>query len=324
MFINHNTREVTAKIVYYGPGLSGKTTNLQYIFSITNPRSRGELISIQTDSERTLFFDLLPLEVGVIDGYQTKFQLYTVPGQVFYHSTTKLVLKGADGIVFVADSQELKTQGNIESFKRLETSLAEYNMDIRDIPLVFQYNKRDLSQVVPLEELNRVMNPFDYPYFLAVATKGKGVLETLRGVSAAVLTKIRRMLEYPPANLQDIPSSPVPPVTDTVKAMETVFSVTPEMENIQQSFEGLNDIRIEEEDLTLESPQERDSELPDILDALERLKDKTRVTVIKKIPISDSELIIDIKDKDSKVLQSVPISLNPETKKVTLVLDVKE
>lgn len=196
MFINHSSKEVTAKIVYYGPGLSGKTSNLQYIFSVTNPRSRGQLVSIETDIERTLFFDLLPINVGLVKGYQTKFQLYTVPGQVFYDSTRKLVLKGADGVVFVCDSQELMKEANIESFRNLQTNLEEHNQDINEIPLVFQYNKRDLSSTLSIDDLNQTINYLKHPFFPAIATEGQGVIETLREISAIILKRIKILLEH--------------------------------------------------------------------------------------------------------------------------------
>jgi small GTP-binding protein len=197
MFINHSSKEVTAKIVYYGPGLSGKTTNLQYIFSITNPKTRGELISIETEIERTLFFDLLPINVGSINGYQAKFQLYTVPGQVFYDSTRRLVLKGADGIVFVADSQELMKTANLESLENLKKNLIAHKLDINDIPMVVQYNKRDLNNTLPTEDLNRFINSqLQCPFFSAVATEGDGVIETLRAISSLILTRIKGLLDH--------------------------------------------------------------------------------------------------------------------------------
>ncbi len=194
MFINHSSREVTAKIVYYGPGLSGKTTNLQYIFSVTNPKTRGELVSIETEIDRTLFFDLLPINVGLVNGYQTKFQLYTVPGQIFYDATRKLVLKGADGIVFVIDSQELREQASLESYENLITNLGSYNVDINQIPLVFQFNKRDLKNISTIERLKKIFNITDTPCFEAVATDGTGVLETLREISTLTLRKIKILI----------------------------------------------------------------------------------------------------------------------------------
>lgn len=203
MFINHSAREVTAKIVYYGPGLSGKTTNLQYIFSVTNPKTRGELISIETEIERTLFFDLLPVNVGLINGYQTKFQLYTVPGQVFYDSTRKLVLKGADGVVFVADSQELMKQANLDSLENLKINLDGHKIDINDLPTVLQYNKRDLNNTLSVDELNEYLNPNKLPSYAATATIGEGVIETLRGISSLILKRIRLLLENKPPEQQN-------------------------------------------------------------------------------------------------------------------------
>ena len=196
MFINHTAREVTAKIVYYGPGLSGKTTNLQYIFSITNEKTRGKLVSIETNIERTLFFDLLPINVGLIKGYRAKFQLYTVPGQVFYNSTRKMVLKGVDGIVFVADSQTLMEQSNIDSYKNLQQNLSEYNRNIDDIPFVIQYNKRDLSHIFSLDNLNTKLNPDNkYEYFESIAIEGKGVIETLRKITGLTLLMIKESID---------------------------------------------------------------------------------------------------------------------------------
>ena len=206
MFINHSSKEVTAKIVFYGPGLSGKTTCLQYIFSVTNPNTRGELISIETEIERTLFFDLLPVNVGLVKGYQTKFQLYTVPGQVFYDSTRKLVLKGADGIVFVADSQKIMEQPNLDSMENLKTNLSSHKQDISEIPMIFQYNKRDLNNIFSIEELNKILNPRDLPFFGSIATKGKGVLEALRAISSLILGKIKHLLDQ---TEEDLAATPV-------------------------------------------------------------------------------------------------------------------
>lgn len=195
MFVNHSLKQVTAKIVYYGPGLSGKTTNLQYIFSVTNPKTRGELVSIETEIERTLFFDLLPLNVGIVKDYQTKFQLYTVPGQIFYDSTRKLVLKGADGIVFVVDSQSLREQAGLESFENLKGNLSAYNIDIKELPLVYQFNKRDLDSISSVDRLKKAFNIVDSPYFEAVATDGVGVIETLKEISSLTLKKVIKLID---------------------------------------------------------------------------------------------------------------------------------
>jgi len=195
MLINHASKQVTAKIVYYGPGLSGKTTNLQYIFSVTHPRSRGELVSMETEIERTIFFDLLPMNVGMIKGYQTKFQLYTVPGQVFYDSTRKLVLRGADGIVFVVDSQDLMKKANIDSLENLKENISFYGGRVDDLPVVFQYNKRDLKNILPIDEISHDINLWSRPWNEAVARTGQGVIETLRQISNLTLIKIRETLD---------------------------------------------------------------------------------------------------------------------------------
>ena len=192
VFFNYATMQMAAKIVYYGPGLCGKTTNLQQIYQKTSSKSRGEMVSLETETDRTLFFDLLPLDVGNIAGFKTRFQLYTVPGQVFYNSTRKLVLRGVDGIVFVADSQVPMLDANLESFHNLRANLAELGLNIDEIPLVFQYNKRDLKNVLPVEDLNQNMNPRALPYFEASALQGEGVFETLKGISKATLIMLRR------------------------------------------------------------------------------------------------------------------------------------
>jgi signal recognition particle receptor subunit beta len=189
--INYSAREVCCKIVYYGPGLSGKTTNLQYIHSKVPQDTRGKLISLATEADRTLYFDFLPINIGTINDFQAKFQLYTVPGQVYYNATRKLVLRGVDGLVFVADSQADKMDENIESLANLEDNLREYAYDINQIPLVLQYNKRDLPGVLSVDELNARLNPRGLPYFEASAPQGKGVFDTLKLVIKLVLDKAK-------------------------------------------------------------------------------------------------------------------------------------
>lgn len=192
VFFNYATMQMAAKIVYYGPGLCGKTTNLQCIYQKTSPKSRGEMVSLETETDRTLFFDLLPLDVGNIAGFRTRFQLYTVPGQVFYNSTRKLVLRGVDGIVFVADSQTAMLEADIESMKNLKENLEELGLKVDEIPIVVQYNKRDLKNIASVEELNRALNPNGYPYFEASALQGTGVFETLKGISKTTLIMLRK------------------------------------------------------------------------------------------------------------------------------------
>ncbi len=191
-FINYLSREINCKIVYYGPGLCGKTTNLQFIYNRTNPDAKGKMISLATETERTLFFDFLPLEIGEIRGFKTRFHLYTVPGQVFYDASRKLILKGVDGVVFVADSQMLRAEANIESMDNLRTNLAEQGYNLDTLPYVIQYNKRDMPNISSIEELSRMLNPQRVPEFTAVATTGEGVFETLKSVAKLVLTELKR------------------------------------------------------------------------------------------------------------------------------------
>jgi signal recognition particle receptor subunit beta len=191
-FINYMAREINCKIVYYGPGLCGKTTNLQYIYERTNPDAKGKMISLATETERTLFFDFLPLSLGEIRGFKTRFHLYTVPGQVFYDASRKLILKGVDGVIFVADSQIERLEANQESVENLRTNLQEQGYDLDKIPYVVQYNKQDLPNIVETEELRRLINPTGVPDFGAVARSGEGVFETLKAVSKLVLTELKR------------------------------------------------------------------------------------------------------------------------------------
>ncbi len=191
-FINYASREINCKIVYYGPGLCGKTTNLQYIYEKTNATAKGKLISLATETDRTLFFDFLPLDLGTIRGFKTRFHLYTVPGQVFYDASRKLILKGVDGVVFVADSQEARTDANIESVQNLESNLRDHGYDLRAIPYVLQLNKRDLPTAVPIEEMLGVLRYKDEPYFEAVAVKGIGVFDTLKACAKQVLIELSR------------------------------------------------------------------------------------------------------------------------------------
>ena len=190
--VNYATREITCKIVYYGPGRSGKTTNLHYIYSQVPEDRKGKMVSLATQTDRTLFFDFLPLDLGQISGFTTKFQLYTVPGQVYYQTTRKLVLQGADGIVFVADSQARQLQENIESMQDLHANLAEQGMDAQQVPLLIQYNKQDLPSdlILSVPELEDALNFWNVPHHAADALHGHGVFETLRGISELVLKKL--------------------------------------------------------------------------------------------------------------------------------------
>jgi signal recognition particle receptor subunit beta len=201
VFLNYTTMQVTAKIVYYGPGLCGKTTNLRWIHSKTAPQSRGEMVSLETESDRTLFFDLLPLDVGIIGGLKVRLQLYTVPGQVFYNATRRLVLKGVDGVVFVADSQAPALEPNEESLANLRQNLEELGLNPPDVPLVLQYNKRDLRNILPVEKLEESLNPGGAASFEAAAIHGVGVFETLKGISRLALRTVRdRLVEDGPTS----------------------------------------------------------------------------------------------------------------------------
>jgi len=218
-FFNYATMQMAAKIVYYGPGLCGKTTNLQYIYNKTAPRSRGEMVSLETEADRTLFFDLLPLEVGVIAGFRTRFQLYTVPGQVFYGETRRMVLKGVDGVVFVADSQAPVLEANVESLKDLELNLQEMGLTFDQVPIVMQYNKRDLSNVLPLDTLQKALNTRGWPQFEASALNGMGVFDTLKGISKLTLHQLTSKLgrpSEPQVHVVDVSATPKPAAAPAV------------------------------------------------------------------------------------------------------------
>lgn len=333
MLINHTSKQVTAKIVYYGTGLGGKTTNLQYIYSVTNPRTRGELVCMETEIERTLFFDLLPINVGLVKGYETKFQLYTVPGQVFYDSTRKLVLKGADGIVFVADSQELMEQANRESFDNLKENLGFYNHRIEDMPIVFQYNKRDLRNISPVDKLNANLNHLGRPHFEAVARSGRGVIETLREISSLTLVRIREALDHAaqtPKNvavhfdvnqgqqmvkMEDLPVKKV--------SVEQMAASEAGQEVLTQAPVVVPAVSEKAADQPVVEPRRAPAASPSLGDLLGRLEDPSRITRIEKIAAANGRLLVEIKDSDGRALRSLDIVLRPETKKVTLILDVK-
>jgi hypothetical protein len=185
-------REINCKIVYYGPGLGGKTTNLQYLYDITSADNKGKLISLATETERTLFFDFLPLDLGQIRGLRARFHLYTVPGQVFYDASRKLILRGVDGVIFVADSQEERLDANLESVCNLEQNLKEHGFDLAKIPYVLQLNKRDLPNAMPVEQLKKLLLVKGEPVFEAVATNGNGVVATLKGAARQVLVELRK------------------------------------------------------------------------------------------------------------------------------------
>jgi signal recognition particle receptor subunit beta len=188
--INYASREINCKVVYYGTGLGGKTTNLEHVYSRVNPETKGKMISLATETDRTLFFDFLPIDLGEVRGFKTRFHLYTVPGQVYYNASRRLILKGVDGIIFVADSQQERAEANIEAMHNLFENLESYGYELERIPFVLQYNKRDLPNRIPLEDMRAQLNPMGVGDFEAVATEGKGVFETLKAVSKAVVKNL--------------------------------------------------------------------------------------------------------------------------------------
>jgi signal recognition particle receptor subunit beta len=248
--INYSKKEISAKIVYYGPSLCGKTTNIQAIYQSIKPDQKGKLVSLATEADRTLFFDFLPIEIANVRGFKTRLHFYTVPGQVFYNSTRRAVLTGVDGLVFVADSQRDKMEENVENLANLEENLNYYGKSIKTIPLVIQYNKRDLPDVIPVAEMNQVLNPDGYPYVEAVATTGEGVLETLTKVTKMVLQHIEKGTSgkqpsmapprptpmAPPA--PERPSEAAPHARESVQPHQPVYEeMTHEMQRLEHTSE---------------------------------------------------------------------------------------
>jgi len=341
MLINHAAKQVTAKIVYYGPGLSGKTSNLQYIYSVTSPKSRGELISMETEVERTLFFDLLPMNVGLVKGYLTKIQLYTVPGQVFYDSTRKLVLKGADGVVFVADSQALMQQANLESLNNLQDNLEFYKNKIEEIPLVFQYNKRDLKNILSVEELNASLNRFKRPYFEAIALKGEGVLETLKEISQLTLLKIKEELEKfdiekrrtivqfdfqkkkEIISKEEFPLKKITIETPDEEVEQKIISgeieQKPKTIKREEKFVSLDDLKKQLLTPTI-SPKPKQP----MAKMVEANAGQEVVALKESITYKRDFLFIELKDEKGDMLRSFNVRIGGKTKKINLEIDVKD
>jgi len=261
VFFNYSTMQMAAKIVYYGPGLGGKTTNLQHIYAHTSHGSRGEMVSLETDSDRTLFFDLLPLDIGNIQGFKTRIQLYTVPGQVFYNTTRKLVLKSVDGVVFVADSQRPMAQANKESFENLIENLAEIGLTLDDVPLVLQYNKRDLKDVMTVEEMDAELNRGDWPSFEAAAIHGHGVFETLKAISKMTLVSLKKRLAI------GAPGSDKPAAPAARPAAAPPSAAPPAPAQPATPRAGAP--------APVEPPQERQQRSGDILAELEKIRQET-------------------------------------------------
>jgi signal recognition particle receptor subunit beta len=245
--VNHTTREINAKIVYYGPGLCGKTTNIHLIYHRIAPGQRGKLISLATETDRTLFFDFLPVELGTIKNYKVRFHLYTVPGQVFYNATRKLVLKGADGVIFVADSQRSMLDANVESLANLRDNFADQGVNLDEFPMVIQFNKRDLPDVMSPDEMHAVLNPRGVPCFEAVARTGEGVLKTFTAVSKLVLQDMQRFPERHNFTIGDImgkgegqaaPPAPEPLPTEPSMPGAPMAEAKPEMAALEQAVDA--------------------------------------------------------------------------------------
>lgn len=295
--INYAYKEIISKIVYYGPGLSGKTTNLQFVFKKVPAETRGELISLATDADRTLYFDFLPLNVGTIKGFATKFQLYTVPGQVYYNATRKLVLRGVDGIVFVADSQAEKLDENIESFQNLQDNLAEYGYSIDSIPTVIQYNKRDLPNAMDISELEKALNKKGFPYFEAVAPTGAGVFKTLKAISKMVLEEIRKNKMGAPNAVKTQQPKPEP-VAVSVSAPEPKNEAAAETKKPVEPPQP----KVQEQEKVSEIPEKTSP--PDTDTAVD--EGKTEAEEDQKVPgiMEDSETLANVVVSDSQNLPS--------------------
>jgi signal recognition particle receptor subunit beta len=265
---NYATKEITLKVVYYGPGLSGKTTNLQYLHEILDPNKKGKLISLATETDRTLFFDFLPVELGKLKDFSIRFQLYTVPGQVKYNSTRKIVLKGADAIVFVADSQKVMREANMESFANMEENLIANNLDADDIPFIFQYNKRDLSNIMSVHELNHDLNPDEQVYLEAEAVNGIGVEETFQTITKLLIKNLSGKHKFdtkPPAaatgsisqSTQAVAGSTKPlstPASDSAQAWQRSVSIEEVLKEIKEKEYKTS---VYQEPLVEEKPSEK-------------------------------------------------------------------
>lgn len=287
--VNHTTREINAKIVYYGPGLCGKTTNIHLIYHRIAPGQRGKLISLATETDRTLFFDFLPVELGTIKNYKVRFHLYTVPGQVFYNATRKLVLKGADGVIFVADSQRTMMDANIESITNLLDNFADQGVDLDEFPMVIQYNKRDLPDVMTVDELNEGLNSRGIPFFEAVAKTGDGVLKTFTAIAKLVLQDMQKYPERHNFTLGDIigkgekaPKRREEPVPEPSIPGNSMAEAIPEMAALEQAVDaGMK--------VNLGKPFMEDSQIVLPFDVLSHDKEdqfQLRVTIDMEAPLA--------------------------------------
>jgi GTPase SAR1 family protein len=315
---NYATKEITLKIVYYGPGLSGKTTNIEYLHSTFDPQRRGKLLSLSTEADRTLFFDFLPIEIGKIKDFSIRFQLYTVPGQVRYNSTRKLVLKGADAVVFVADSQKEMMEANLESLENMKENLVENNLDPNDIPIIFQYNKRDLPSTLSLDELNSNLNTRGSKYFESIAIEGKGVKESFETITREVLKHIakKHRIDIESKDLgeegiaDEVTPSPAPP--EPVVELDTPLEETIQAESSQS-------IEIQEPTETESTPSGEELAGTGKMPSLEDLQ-KEVAQSIEEQEASEAEAILESSDEflDLEELSSGESMQNEEEEVFTL------
>lgn len=314
VLFNYATKELTAKVVYYGPGLCGKTTNLQYIYDTLPGQAKGKMLSLATKTDRTLFFDFLPIDLGKIRGMKTKIQLYTVPGQVFYDTTRKLVLKGADGVVFVADSQSAMLEANKDSFQNLATNLREQNIEIKDMPHVIQYNKRDMKNVMDLADLEREVNIYNVPSFEGVAVKGVGVFETLKGISKVVLKSLSAKYGLEEEQVKD-DGKPLPKQVNVPKAPPKPAPAPKPEPTKSKGMDEIQFIEDEQEDGLLEVDEQEASAKDKKLEPISSIDDSEVIELddVDPLEIEEMDDMAEIAKmaKDDKA--PVGSSTNPET-----------
>lgn len=334
MVINHATKEITAKIVYYGPALSGKTTNLQYLHEVLDPKEKGKLLTISTNEDRTIFFDFMPIEAGEIKGFKLRFQLYTVPGQTYYEETRKRVLKGVDGIVFVADSQKEMTQANKESFLKMKEHLVENGINPDKIPIVLQFNKRDLSNILSCEEIDRYLNPGHLPFFEAIATEGVGVEDTLKSISKLVVNNILKQI----SETQKLTKDGRTKIKEDFFAMDTKkllneigIKTTSPKKGVEELFS--EEIETKESEEIAPSTKERDELLfePDPVETslLESDEEPLLLTPEEElkepfVDVADTGNFTKVSGVTIKAGERIKLNLEIEGKKYSLLLELKE